>query len=53
MRPFNKAVLLVNVMGRDLPVRSGELGSVLPSSVEEQADDARDLNHLENEMRMA
>jgi len=45
--------MLVNLMGRDLPVWSGELGSVLPSSIEEQADDARDLNRLENEMRMA
>lgn len=31
----------------------GELESALPSSVEEQADDAEDLNHLQNELRTA
>lgn len=40
-------------MGRDLEVWNGELGSALPTSVGEQADDAEDLNHLQNEMRMA
>lgn len=45
--------MLVNLVGRDLQVWNGDMQRDLPSSVEQKADDAGNLNHLQDEMRMA